>query len=63
MANQLAKCVPSHSNHSMFSSVEAGQEEGEKWLSEWEEEVKRSVPKEKLLIFDVREVRHERRHC
>ena len=53
----MALAVPRHSDHSMFSSVRAGQEEAEKWFNEWAEEVKRHVPKEKLLVFDVREVK------
>ena len=58
LSNQMALAVPRHSDHSMFSSVRAGQEEAEKWFNEWAEEVKRHVPKEKLLVFDVREVKY-----
>ena len=58
LANQMSLAVPRHSDHSMFSAVRESQEEAEKWFQEWVEEVKRTVPKEKLLIFDVREVRH-----
>ena len=39
----------------MFSTIEAGREESVKFYNDWVEEVKRTVPQDKLLVFSVKE--------
>ena len=39
----------------MEGAIEQGPEESAKYYDEWNEEVKRSVPKERLLIFNVKQ--------
>ena len=39
----------------MFGSIENGLEDSIKFYKKWNEEVKRVVPKERLLIFNVKE--------
>ena len=51
----MGLAVPSHSNHSMFSSVRQGYSTSEKYFNDWTDEVKRIVPSERLLIFEVKE--------
>ena len=40
---------------SMFGAIEAGKEASIKFYNDWVEDVKKSIPKEKLLIFSVKE--------
>ena len=37
----------------MYEVIEAGRAESVKYFNEWSEEVKRTVPKDRLLIFEV----------
>ena len=39
----------------MDGAIEGGLEESAKYYEEWNEEVKRCVPREKLLIFNVKQ--------
>ena len=39
----------------LFGAVESGLEESKRFYNQWNEEVKATVPKERLLIFNVKE--------
>lgn len=39
----------------MFNIIEKGEEESVKFYKEWVEEVKKTVPKEKLLVFEPKD--------
>ena len=39
----------------MFDTIEAGEEEAVKFFNKWTEEVKKTVPKERLLVFEAKQ--------
>ena len=51
----MSWAVPETQDQCMFSCVKSGYDESARFFNEWVEEVKRAVPPEKLLIFEVKE--------
>jgi len=55
MIQNLARRKNNRFNDGMFDAISEGKEASVAYFNNWVEEVKRTVPKEKLLIFSVKE--------
>ena len=53
VAYEFSWAVPEPLDQCMFGSIKSGREESARFFKEWVEEVKRTVPPEKLLVFEV----------
>lgn len=55
MANRVSSHPPPGFDKSMFEVVANGKEESIEFYNKWVEEVKQTVPKDRLLVFSVKE--------
>ncbi len=55
MAYHISDAIPHGFEYGVFSSVAAGPEKSAQFFDKWAEQVKATVPQERLLIFEAKQ--------